>query len=161
MCAHRVSALLIAAIACAGCGSPGVQQGARPPAATVVEAVGDQYADLERLADSLVAAADSTDGVASERAQVAARQLALRIGGVRDGFETITLAMTTDQLVRTEALWMQVAVSQAALELLYEDATRLSRDPAASAAEVYDLAAQLSGSLELGLVSSRMVARQL
>jgi len=161
MCAHRVSALLIAAIACAGCGSPGVQQVARPPAVTVVEAVGDQYADLERLADSLVAAADSTDGVASERAQVAARQLALRIGGVRDGFEAITLAMTTDQLARTEALWMRVAVSQAALELLYEDATRLSRDPAASAAEVYDLAAQLSGSLELGRISTRMVARRL
>jgi hypothetical protein len=86
--------------------------------------------------------------------------LAGHIGRVRGGFEAITVAMNTDQLERTRPLWVRLAVTEAALDLLYEDATRLASDPAVTADELNALSSQLAGSLELGRVSSRIAADQ-
>jgi hypothetical protein len=131
-----------------------------PPAATVLLEVGDHYAELELMADSVAAETDSSDAATGEPAQVAARNLAGRIGRARGGFEAITLSMNTAQLERTRPMWVRLAVTEAALDLLYEDATRLASDPAVTAEELNDLSSRLSGSLELGRVSSRIAARQ-
>jgi hypothetical protein len=69
--------------------------------------------------------------------------------------------MTTDQLMRNQSLWYRLAISEAALELLHEDAIRPSDDVAMSPAELHELVAQLSGALERGRVSSRMAARSM
>jgi hypothetical protein len=109
----------------------------------------------------MLATADSADGMGSERAHAEVRQLAGQIALLRGGFEDVTVAMTTDQLMRTQSLWYRMGISEAALELLHEDAIRLSEDLATSPAELHELAAQLSGALELGRVSSRMAARRM
>jgi hypothetical protein len=132
----------------------------RQPAGAVLTELGDSYAELERIADSVTAGADTEAVGSSELAQVAARNLAGRIDQALGGFEAITVAMSTDELERTRSLWVRLAATEAALQLLYEDASRLAADPAATADELYALSTQLSGSLELGRVSSRMAARQ-
>jgi hypothetical protein len=159
--AARSPLLLLLAVAAGACGPAARSRPVHPPAATVLEEVGDHYAELGRIADSVTAETDSSDRASGELAQVAARNLAGRIGRVRGGFEAITLAMNTDQLERTRSLWVRLAVTEAALGLLYEDATRLAADPAATAGELNALSAQLAGSLELGRVSSRIAARQM
>ncbi len=131
-----------------------------PPAAAVLRQVGDHYAELGRIADSVAAETDADDSASGEMAQVVARNLAGHIGRVRGGFEAITVAMNTDQLERTRPLWVRLAVTEAALDLLYEDATRLASDPAVTADELNALSSQLAGSLELGRVSSRIAAEQ-
>lgn len=158
MTSHQVSLLLGLVLVGAGCASRTPPPPARPEAVTTLRALGDRYADLERLAELMLATADSADGVGSEGAQASARQLAGRIALLRGGFESVTVAMTTDQLMRTQSLWYRMAISEAALELLHQDAIRLSGDLTVSPAELHDLAAQLSGALELGRVSSRMAA---
>jgi hypothetical protein len=90
----------------------------------------------------------------------AARELALRLGRMRGDFETVISAMTTEELKQTESLWLRLAVSHAALELLREEAGRLSQDPTASAAELHDLATQLSAALELASTCSRLAAQR-
>ena len=146
---------------CAGaCGSAARAPAARPAADAVLTEVGDHYAELERIADSVTAQADTEQVASSELAQVAARNLAGRIDRALGGFEAITLAMSTDQLERTRSLWVRLAATEAALELLYEDASRLASDPGATADELHALSTQLAGSLELGRVSSRMAASQ-
>jgi hypothetical protein len=132
----------------------------RPAAHAALQAAGTDYAALELAADSLAATADWADGSPSERAQATAREFAIRLGRVRGDFESVTLAMTTEQLEQTESLWMRLAASHAALELLREEAGRLSEDPMASPAELHDLAIQLSAALELAWVSSQMAAER-
>ena len=161
MTSHHVSVLLVLILAGAGCASRTTPPATRPQAATTLRALGDRYADLERLAESMLATADSADGVGSERAQAGVRQLAGHIALLRGGLEGVTVAMTTEQLVRTQSLWYRIVISEAALELLHEDAIMLSEDLATSPAELHELAAQLSGPLELGRVSSRMAARRM
>jgi hypothetical protein len=158
---HHVAVLLGLILAGGGCASRATPTATRPQAATTLRALGDRYADLERLAESMLATADSADGVGSERAHAGVRQLAGQIALLRGGFEDVTVAMTTDQLMRTQSLWYRMGISEAALELLHEDAIRLSEDLATSPAELHELAAQLSGALELGRVSSRMAARRM
>jgi hypothetical protein len=153
--------LFLLLVACAGACAPTARgRSGHPPAAAVLTEVGDHYADLERVADSVSAVTESAEAASGEAAQVAALNLAGRIGRLRGGFEAITLAMNTEQLERTRPLWVRLAVTEAALDLLYEDAARLAADPLTSAEELYALATQLSGSLELGRVSSRIAARQ-
>jgi DnaJ-domain-containing protein 1 len=159
MTRHHVSVLLVLIAAGAGCASRATPPATRPQAAASLRALGDRYADLERLAESMLATADSADGVDSERAQAEVRQLARHIALLRGGFEEVTVAMTTDQLMRTQSLWYRMAITEAALELLHRDAIKLSEDLATSPAELHELAAKLSGALELGRVSSRMTAR--
>jgi hypothetical protein len=142
------------------CGSAARGPTPRPPAEAVLTEVGDNYAELERIADSVTAETDTEVPASSELAQVAARNLAGRIDRALGGFEAITLAMSTDELERTRSLWVRLAATEAALQLLYEDATRLASDPAATSDELYALSTQLSGSLELGRVSSRMAATE-
>jgi hypothetical protein len=127
----------------------------------VLLAVGERYSDLKWLADSVAEAEREEEGAPSEGAQAAARQLAGRIDQVRGDFETLTVSMTTDELDRTLPLWMRLAISQAALEMLHQDAARLAEDPATSPAEVHHLATQLSGSLELARISSRLAAHRI
>jgi hypothetical protein len=158
--AVRLPLFLLLAVSAGACGPAARSRPAHPPAATVLEEVGDHYAELGRIADSVTAETDSSDRASGELAQVAARNLAGRIGRLRGGFEAITLAMNTDQLERTRSLWVRLAVTEAALGLLYEDATRLAADPGATAGELNALSAQLAGSLELGRVSSRIAARE-
>jgi hypothetical protein len=143
-----------------GCGSAARVPAARPPAQAVLTEVGDNYAELERIADSVTAEADTDAAVSSELAQVAARNLAGRIDRALGGLEAVTLAMNTDQLERTRSMWVRLAATEAALQLLYEDASRLAADPSATSDELLALSTQLSGSLELGRVSSRMAASQ-
>jgi hypothetical protein len=154
---YALLALFVSTVsACASARAPATRQ----PAGAVLTEVGDSYAELERIADSLTAEADTEAAGSSELAQVAARNLAGRIDQALGGFEAITVAMSTDELERTRSFWVRLAATEAALQLLYEDASRLAADPAATADELYLLSTQLSGSLELGRVSSRMAARQ-
>lgn len=150
--------LLLLAVLAGACGPAARARPGHPPAAAVLTEVGDHYAELARIADSVTA--QTGPSASGEPAQVAARNLAGRIGRARGGLEAITLAMTTDQLERVRPLWMRLAVTEAALDLLYEDASRLASDPTATGDELQALSAQLSGSLELGRVSSRMAASQ-
>jgi hypothetical protein len=142
--------------ACGSARAPATRQ----PAGAVLTEVGDSYAELERIADSVTAETDTDAAGSSELAQVTARNLAGRIDQALGGFEAITVAMSTDELERTRSLWVRLAATEAALQLLYEDASRLAADPAATVEELYALSTQLSGSLELGRVSSRMAARE-
>jgi hypothetical protein len=159
--AARLAPLLLVALTAGACAPPQVPPPTHATAGSVLQAVGDRYAELQWLADSVAAAEEPALGQPSEGAQAAARTLARRIAQVRGDFEAVTVAMTTDQLDRTLPLWMRLAVSQAALEMLHQDADRLAQDPSASPAEVHDLAIQLSGSLELGRVSSLLAARRI
>ncbi|MBA3260200.1 MAG: hypothetical protein H0T68_12145 [Gemmatimonadales bacterium] len=158
--ATRLPLLLLLASSAAACGPAARTRPVHPPAAAVLQEVGDHYAELGRIADSLTAETDASDRASGELAQVAALNLAGRIGRARGGFEAITLAMNAVQLERTRGLWVRLAVTEAALDLLYEDATRLASDPSATAGELHALSSQLAGSLELGRVSSRLAARQ-
>jgi hypothetical protein len=69
--------------------------------------------------------------------------------------------MTTDQLMRTQSLSYRLTISEAALELLHQDAHQAVRRRRHVARRASALAAQLSGALELGRVSSRMAARSM
>ncbi|MEP7177322.1 MAG: hypothetical protein ABI860_12305 [Gemmatimonadales bacterium] len=131
----------------------------RPSAAAVANTLGDHYAALELAADSVVAAHSAADAAPSELAQVTARNLALRIRAVSGDYEALSVAMTAANYERGQSLWVRLALAQAGLEMLEEDAARLGGDPATGPAEVRDLADRLSGVLELGRVSGRAASR--
>ena len=154
-----LTALLLAAVT--ACVQPAPAPApAHPDAIAVLQTASADYAALQSAADSLTAARP-VNTEPGEEAQSSARYLADRIAGLRGEFETVTVAMSTAELERTRSLWMRLALSHAALELLYRSALELSADPAASADEVRDLAAQLAGALELARASSRMAADRL
>jgi len=154
-----LAALLLATLA--ACAGPApAPTPARPGAIAVLQTASADYAALQSVADSLTEAATAT-AEPGEGSQSAARYLADHIARLRGEFETVTVAMSTAELERTRSLWMRLALSHAALEQLYRSALELSADPAASADEVRDLAAQLAGALELARASSRMAADRL
>ncbi|MGH7513903.1 MAG: hypothetical protein ACREOQ_13390 [Gemmatimonadales bacterium] len=76
-----------------------------------------------------------------------------------DDYGNLSVAMTAADYERGVSLWMRLALAQAALEMLQEDATRLGADPTTGPAEVRDLADRLSGVLELGRVTGRVASR--
>ncbi|MEP6689242.1 MAG: hypothetical protein ABJC36_12910, partial [Gemmatimonadales bacterium] len=121
--------------------------------------LGDHYAALEVVVDSVGAAQSADDAAPSELAQVTARNLAGRIQALSEDYGTVSLAMTAADYERGVSLWMRLALAQAALELIQEDAYRLGADPATGPADVRDLADRLSGALELGRVTGRVAAR--
>ena len=131
----------------------------RPSAAAAADTLGDHYAALELAADSVVAAQSADDAAPSELAQVTARNLAGRIRAVSGDYEALSVAMTAEEYERSGSIWMRLALAQAALEMLEEDAARLGDDPATGPADVRDLADQLSGVLELGRVTGRVASR--
>jgi hypothetical protein len=131
----------------------------RPSAAAAADTLGDHYAALELAADSVVAAQSADDIAPSELAQVTARNLARRIQAVSGDYESLSVAMKAADYERGASLWMRLALAQAALEMLEEDAARLGDDPATGPADVRNLADQLSGVLELGRVSGRAASR--
>ena len=131
----------------------------RPTASAAADSLGDHYAALERVADSVVAAQSPHDAVPSELAQVTARNLAGRIEALSGDYGTLSVAMTAADYERGVSLWMRLALAQAALELIHEDAHRLANDPTTAPADLRDLADRLSGALELGRVSGRMASR--
>jgi hypothetical protein len=131
----------------------------RPSAAAAADTLGDHYAALELAADSVVATQSADDIAPSELAQVTARNLAQRIRAVSGDYESLSLAMRAADYERGASLWMRLALAQAALEMLEEDAARLGDDPATGPADVRNLADQLSGVLELGRVSGRAASR--
>jgi hypothetical protein len=142
------------------CGAaPSVPTPARPTAAAAADSLGDHYAALEVLADSVVAAQSPDDGAPSELAQATARHLAGRIEALSGDYGTLSVAMTAAEYERGVSLWMRLALAQAALELIHEDAYRLANDPTTGPADLRDLADRLSGALELGRVSGRMASR--
>lgn len=155
-----IPATLIAALgACAHPAPP--RPTPRPTATAVLAETNGHYAALQLTALALLAA-DSVPSVEpSETAQAAARLLAERIASMRGDFEATTAAMTTGELETTESLWMRLAMSHAALEILYDDARSLASDPLATSAELRDLALQLEGVLELARVSSGLAAGRL
>jgi hypothetical protein len=127
-----------------------------------VDILGDHYAELELMADSIGAAQatlSEEEDASSELAQVTARNLAGRIRSLYPDYSAVSLAMTASDYERGVSLWMRLSMAQAALELLEEDATRLGEDPDTGPAEVHRLADQLSGALELGRVTGRVAAR--
>ena len=132
---------------------------ARATAAAAADSLGDHYAALELIADSVVAAQPADDAAPSELAQVTARNLAGRIRAVSDDYGTLSVAMTAADYERGVSIWMRLALAQAALEMLQEDAARLGADPATGPADVRDLADRLSGVLELGRVTGRVASR--
>jgi hypothetical protein len=131
----------------------------RPSASAAASALGDHYAALELIADSVGAAQSADDAAPSELAQVAARNLAGRIQALSDDYGTVSVAMTAADYERGVSLWMRLALAQAALELVQEDALRLGNDPATGPADVRDLADRLSGVLEFGRVTGRVASR--
>lgn len=154
-----LAALLLATLA--ACAGPApAPTPVRPGAIAALQTASADYAALQSVADSLTEAATAA-AEPGEGSQSAARYLADRIARLRGEFETVTVAMSTAELERTRSLWMRLALSHAALEQLYRSALDLSADPAASADEVRDLAAQLAGALELARSSSRMAADRL
>jgi hypothetical protein len=156
-----VTAFLAAGLGFAACG-PSPAPAPRASASHVVDILGDHYAELELMADSIGAAqatlAEEEDE-SSELAQVTARNLAGRIRSLYPDYSAVSLAMTAADYERGVSLWMRLSLAQAALELLEEDATRLGEDPDTGPAEVHHLADQLSGALELGRVTGRVAAR--
>ena len=142
----------------AGAGAPAPAP-MRPSASAAASALGDHYAALELIADSVVAAQAAEDAGASELAQVTARNLAGRIQALSDDYGTVSVAMTAAEYERGVSLWMRLALAQAALELIQEDAFRLGNDPAAGPADLRDLADRLSGVLEFGRVTGRVASR--
>ena len=132
---------------------------ARPSAAATAGALSDHYTALQLAADSVVAAQSADDLAPSELAQVTARNLAGRIHAVSQDYQTLSVAMTAADYERGTSLWMRLALAQAALETLEEDAVRLGDDSATGPADVRNLADQLSGVLELGRVTGSAAAR--
>jgi hypothetical protein len=131
----------------------------RPTASAAADSLGDHYAALELIADSVVAAQPADDAAPSELAQVTARNLAGRIRTVSDDYGSLSVAMTAADYERGVSLWMRLALAQAGLEMLQEDAARLAADPSTGPADVRDLADRLSGVLELGRVTGRVASR--
>lgn len=150
--------LAFALSACGGA-APNAPVQSRPTAAAAADSLGDHYAALEVLADSVVAAQSPDDGAPSELAQATARHLAGRIEALSGDYGTLSVAMTAAEYERGVSLWMRLALAQAALELIHEDAYRLANDPTTGPADLRDLADRLSGALELGRVSGRMASR--
>ena len=130
----------------------------RASASVAADALGDHYAALQVVADS-VGAAQLADDAPSELAQVTARNLAGRIHALADDYGSVSVAMTAADYERGVSIWMRLAFAQAALDLLEEDASRLAADPATAPADVRDLADRLSGVLELGRVTGRVASR--
>ena len=158
MPALAAGSLAFALSACGGA-STSLPAPARPTAAAAADSLGDHYAALEVLADSVVAAQSPDDAAPSELAQATARHLAGRIEALSGDYGTLSVAMTAAEYERGVSLWMRLAMAQAALELIHEDAYRLANDPTTGPAELRDLADRLSGALELGRVSGRMASR--
>ena len=151
--ASTLSPVLLAgsiALGVGACGSPPTPAPARPSAAAAADTLGDHYAALEVLADSVGAAQAADDATPSELAQVTARNLAGRIEALSGDYLTLSLAMTAADYERGVSLWMRLALAQAALDLIQEDAARLGSDPTTGPADVRDLADRLSGALESG-----------
>lgn len=142
----------------AGSGAP-TPSPVRPSASAAASALGDHYAALELIADSVVAAQAAEDAAPSELAQVTARNLASHIQALSGDYGTVSVAMTAAEYERGVSLWMRLALAQAALELIQEDAFRLGNDPATGPADVRDLADRLSGVLEFGRVTGRVASR--
>ena len=143
----------------AACGPDPAPAPVRTTAAAAADSLGDHYAALELVADSVVAAQSPDDATPSELAQVTARNLAGRIEDLSDDYGTLSVAMTAADYERGVSLWMRLAMAQAALELIQEDAARLADDPTTGPADLRDLADRLSGALELGRVTGRMASR--
>jgi hypothetical protein len=149
------------ALVLSACGAPTPAPApVRPTASAAADSLGDHYAALELLADSVVAAQSPEDAAPSELAQVTARNLAGRIEALSGDYGTLSVAMTASDYERGVSLWMRLAMAQAALELIHEDAYRLANDPTTGPADLRDLADRLSGALELGRVSGRMASRE-
>jgi hypothetical protein len=149
------------ALVLSACGAPArLPVAPRPTAAAAADSLGDHYAALELLADSVVAAQSPDSAAPSELAQVTARNLAGRIEALSGDYGTLSVAMTASDYERGVSLWMRLAMAQAALELIHEDAYRLANDPTTGPADLRDLADRLSGALELGRVSGRMASRE-
>jgi hypothetical protein len=149
------------AFALGACGAPAAAPiPVRPTASAAADSLGDHYAALEWLADSVVAAQSPDDAAPSELAQVTARNLAGRIEALSGDYGTLSVAMTAADYERGVSLWMRLAMAQAALELIHEDAYRLANDPTTGPSDLRDLADRLSGALELGRVSGRMASRE-
>ena len=131
----------------------------RASASVAADALGDHYAALQLVADSMGAAHPADADAPSELAQVTARNLAGRIRALADDYGSVSVAMTAADYERGVSLWMRLSLAQAALDLLEEDASRLAADPATAPADVRDLADRLSGVLELGRVTGRVASR--
>jgi hypothetical protein len=144
--------------ACGGGAAPAPAP-VRPTASAAADSLGDHYAALELIADSVMAAQSAENAAPSELAQVTARNLAGRIEALSGDYGTLSVAMTASDYERGVSLWMRLAMAQAALELIHEDAYRLANDPTTGPADLRDLADRLSGALELGRVSGRMASR--
>ena len=138
------------------------QASSSPPAlsaSAVADLLGDHYGALELVADSVAAAQPADDAGPSELAQVTARNLAIRIQAVAGDYERLSVAMTAWNYETGLSLWMRLAIAQAGLEMLEEDAVRLGADPETGPADLRALADQLSGVLELGRVAGREASR--
>lgn len=152
-------ALLAGALALGACAGAPTPAPVPPSASAAADSLGDHYAALERIADSVVEAQAADDIAPSELAQVTARNLAGRIQLLSGDYGTLSVAMTAADYERGLSLWMRLALAQAALELIQEDASRLGRDPTTGPGDVRDLADRLSGALELGRVTGRVASR--
>jgi hypothetical protein len=142
-----------------GCGKLSAPAPARLSVSAAADTLGDHYAALEVLADSVGAAQAADDATPSELVQVTAQNLARRIQTLSSDYVTLSLAMTAADYERGLSLWMRLALAQAALDLLREDAARLGSDPTTGPDDVRDLADRLSGVLELGRVTGRVASR--
>jgi hypothetical protein len=113
--------------------------------------LGEHYASLYAGAEAILAATDTIGRNGTEPIQVLAGQLAGELAALQRDFESTTASLRTDQLDVILPLWERMAVAQAGLSMLRDEAAHLREDPAAEAYELQAVAEQLEAVLQLAL----------
>lgn len=143
----------------AGCG-PGVPSVAPEGGHDALVRLGARYADLHAGAEAILNGGSPLDPeageqLAAERLQVIAGQLAGELAHVEHDFEQTTASLRTDQLDAILPLWERMAMAQAGLSLLRDEALQLREDPSVQPYELLAVAEQLEAVLELALAGQQ------
>ncbi len=145
------SALAMSLAACA----PAMPALIRPEGQTALVKLGSHYADMHAGAQAILSYTDTANGGSHERLQVVAGRLASELGALQQDFEETTAALRTDQLDAILPLWERMAMAQAGLSMLQQEAVELGQDPAVDPSELQAVAEQLEAVLELALAGQQ------
>ncbi len=126
----------------------------RPEGQTALVQLGVHYADMHAGAQAILSYTDAA-GESQERLQVVAGRLATELGALQQDFEETTAALRTDQLDAILPLWERMAMAQAGLSMLQQEAAELGQDPAVDPDELQAVAEQLEAVLELALAGQQ------
>lgn len=125
----------------AGCDPPR-EAGRATTGYGAVRQIEAQYVALEQRAARLRDIAG--DSTAAERLRIETARMTLEITALQGAFESMTAALSTEQLSSILSDWERIALAQAGLSLLREDAVALQADPRLTGAEVRGLADALT-----------------